>query len=76
MFESKQGQRVPSVTFHTRNGHEWMDVNSGDIFKGRTVAVFSFLPGRERTKPRKLPARRNRALKGRSYKKVIRLPSK
>ena len=44
MFESKEGQRVPSVTFHTRNGHEWVDVNSDDLFEGRTVAVFS-LPG-------------------------------
>ena len=44
MFESKQGQRVPSVTFHTRVGHKWVDVHSDDFFAGRTVAVFS-LPG-------------------------------
>ena len=44
MFASKEGQRVPSVTFHTRQGHEWVDVHSDDLFKGRTVIVFS-LPG-------------------------------
>lgn len=44
MLSNKEGQRVPSVVFHTRQGHEWVDVNSDDIFKGRTVAVFS-LPG-------------------------------
>ena len=44
MFESKEGQRVPAVTFHTRDGHEWVDVKSDDLFNGRTVVVFS-LPG-------------------------------
>ena len=44
MFESKEGQRVPSVTFRTRDGHEWVDVKSDDLFNGRTVVVFS-LPG-------------------------------
>ncbi|MDZ7752827.1 MAG: glutathione peroxidase [Gammaproteobacteria bacterium] len=40
----KEGQRVPDAVFHTRQGHEWVDVSTDDIFKGRTVAVFS-LPG-------------------------------
>ena len=44
MFNSKEGQRVPSVTFRTRRDHEWVDVNSDDVFKGKTVVVFS-LPG-------------------------------
>ncbi len=38
------GSRVPNVTFHTRRGHEWVDVTTADIFAGKTVAVFS-LPG-------------------------------
>lgn len=38
------GQEVPKVVFHTREGHEWKDVSSDDIFKGRRVVVFS-LPG-------------------------------
>ncbi len=41
---NREGQMVPSVTFRTRVHHEWVDVNSDDIFKGRTVVVFS-LPG-------------------------------
>lgn len=44
MFDNKEGQRVPGVTFRTRRGHEWLDVTSDEIFAGRTVVVFS-LPG-------------------------------
>jgi len=43
-FENKEGQPVPQVTFRTRQNHEWVDVSSDDIFKGKTVIVFS-LPG-------------------------------
>ncbi|MBD3767678.1 MAG: glutathione peroxidase [Gammaproteobacteria bacterium] len=38
------GQKVPQVTFRTRSGHEWVDVTSDDLFKDKTVIVFS-LPG-------------------------------
>jgi glutaredoxin-like protein len=44
MFENREGQDVPFVVFRTRRGHEWVDLTSDDIFKGRTVVVFS-LPG-------------------------------
>jgi glutaredoxin-like protein len=44
MFENRTGQQVPQVTFHTRHNHEWIDVTSDEIFKGRTVVVFA-LPG-------------------------------
>ena len=44
MFKSKEGQRVPQVTFRTRREHEWVNVTSDAIFAGRTVVVFS-LPG-------------------------------
>ncbi|CAA6806412.1 MAG: Peroxiredoxin family protein/glutaredoxin [uncultured Thiotrichaceae bacterium] len=44
MFENKEGQRVPAVTFHTREGSDWADVSSDDVFAGKTVVVFS-LPG-------------------------------
>lgn len=44
MFEKRQGQRVPDVTFRARRDHEWVDVTSEDIFAGKTVIVFS-LPG-------------------------------
>jgi glutaredoxin-like protein len=44
MLQDRTGQRVPQVTFHTRQGHEWVDVTTEDLFKGKTVVVFS-LPG-------------------------------
>jgi len=44
MLKDKQGQAVPAVTFHTRQDHEWVDVSTDEIFKGKRVAVFS-LPG-------------------------------
>jgi len=44
MFENREGQRVPEVTFRVRRDHEWVDVTSASIFKGKTVVVFS-LPG-------------------------------
>ncbi|MBU3825240.1 MAG: glutathione peroxidase [Candidatus Oceanisphaera merdipullorum] len=44
MLEDKTGQAVPQVTFRTRQGEQWIDVSTDDIFKGKTVAVFS-LPG-------------------------------
>lgn len=44
MFENREGQKIPQVTFHTRRNHEWIDVASDDIFRDRTVVVFS-LPG-------------------------------
>jgi glutaredoxin-like protein len=44
MLENHEGQNVPQVTFRTRRDHAWVDVTSDEIFKGRTVAVFS-LPG-------------------------------
>lgn len=43
-FKSMEGQRVPSVTWPARSEDSWIKINSDDIFKGRTVAVFS-LPG-------------------------------
>jgi glutaredoxin-like protein len=44
MLQSKEGQKVPSVVFKTRDNGEWRDVSSDELFKGRTVVVFS-LPG-------------------------------
>lgn len=44
MFENKEGHHVPQVTFRTRRNHEWVDVTSDELFKGKTVVVFS-LPG-------------------------------
>ena len=44
MKQDRVGQPVPAVTFHTRRNHEWVDLSSDDVFKGKTVVVFS-LPG-------------------------------
>jgi glutaredoxin-like protein len=44
MLRNSEGKRVPNVTFRTRQDGKWKDVTSDQIFKGRTVALFS-LPG-------------------------------
>lgn len=44
MLNNREGQRVPQTIFRTRHDHEWVDKTSDDIFRGRTVVVFS-LPG-------------------------------
>ena len=44
MFDNIEGKTVPQATFHTRDNHEWVDVTTDEIFKGKTVVVFS-LPG-------------------------------
>ncbi|WP_316366309.1 peroxiredoxin [Candidatus Thiodiazotropha sp. CDECU1] len=44
MLENREKQAVPNVILRTRREHEWVDVTSDEIFKGKTVVVFS-LPG-------------------------------
>lgn len=44
MLENREGQRVPQVTFRTRANGQWKDVTTDEIFKGKSVVVFS-LPG-------------------------------
>ena len=44
MFENREGQRVPKVTFKTRRDNQWADLTSDELFAGRNVVVFS-LPG-------------------------------
>ena len=44
MFENKEGQSIPEVTFHTYQNNGWLDINSKDLFAGKTIALFS-LPG-------------------------------
>jgi glutaredoxin-like protein len=44
MLENRENQSVPHVTFRTRQGHEWVDVTTDQVFKGKTVVVFA-LPG-------------------------------
>ena len=44
MTIAKEGQAVPQVTFPTRQGDAWVNVTTEELFKGKTVIVFS-LPG-------------------------------
>ncbi|MGB5679231.1 MAG: glutathione peroxidase [Gammaproteobacteria bacterium] len=44
MLENREGKNVPESTFRTRRNHEWVDINSRDIFRNKTVVVFA-LPG-------------------------------
>lgn len=43
-MENREGQAVPQVTFPVRQDHEWVNLTTDELFKGKTVAVFS-LPG-------------------------------
>ena len=44
MLDNIEGQSVPNVTFPTRQGDEWVNVSTDQLFKGKTVVVFA-LPG-------------------------------
>lgn len=44
MLQNREGQRVPAVTLPVRVGNEWKQLTTEDLFKGKTVVVFS-LPG-------------------------------
>ncbi|KPV41559.1 glutathione peroxidase [Thiohalorhabdus denitrificans] len=44
MTDKREGQRVPEVTFRTRQNNEWAEVSSKDVFAGKTAVVFA-LPG-------------------------------
>src|SRR6267154_1003760 len=44
MPANREGQKVPQVSFRTRTESDWKTVSTDEIFKGKTVIVFS-LPG-------------------------------
>jgi glutathione-dependent peroxiredoxin len=44
MLKTREGQKVPQVTFRTRNDGQWGSVTTDEIFNGRNVIVFA-LPG-------------------------------
>lgn len=44
MKQSREGQRVPQVSFRVREQGEWKTISTDDLFNGKTVVVFS-LPG-------------------------------
>ncbi|MDG6774571.1 glutathione peroxidase [Thiomicrorhabdus sp. ZW0627] len=43
-LENREGQKVPAVTFRTRQNDEWVNVTTDELFAGKTVIVFA-LPG-------------------------------
>ena len=43
-FESKEGQKIPSVSFQCREGENWVTKTTDTLFSGKNVVVFS-LPG-------------------------------
>lgn len=44
MLPNREGQRVPHVTFRTRQNNKWVEVTTDDLFNSKTVVVFA-LPG-------------------------------
>ena len=44
MFNTKEQQAIPNVTFATRQGDAWVNVTTDELFNNKTVIVFS-LPG-------------------------------
>ena len=40
-----EGQSVPQVTFRTQTDNDWKNVSSDELFKGKTVVVFSLPDG-------------------------------
>ncbi|GAA5316393.1 MAG: glutathione peroxidase [Candidatus Pelagadaptatus aseana] len=44
MLENREGQKVPQVTFPTRQGNDWVNVTTDDLFAGKKVILFA-LPG-------------------------------
>lgn len=44
MLTNHEGQRVPDVTFKTRQNDQWADVKTADLFAGKNIVAFS-LPG-------------------------------
>jgi glutathione-dependent peroxiredoxin len=44
MSKSREGQRVPNVSFRVRENNEWKTVTTEQLFDGKTVVAFS-LPG-------------------------------
>lgn len=43
-MKNMEGQKVPNVTFKTRDGDSWCDVTTDELFKGQKVVLFA-LPG-------------------------------
>lgn len=43
-FQNREGQRVPHATFHVRQGDQWAQITTEELFNNKTVVLFA-LPG-------------------------------
>ena len=39
-MSNMEGKKVPQVTFRTRQGDQWVDVTTSELFDNKTVVVF------------------------------------
>ncbi|OMH25704.1 glutathione peroxidase [Motiliproteus sp. MSK22-1] len=44
MQDNRENQKIPQTTFHCREGDQWVDHNSEELFQNKTVVLFA-LPG-------------------------------
>jgi glutaredoxin-like protein len=44
MLKNREGEKIPQVTFRTRNDSGWVDITTDELFAGKKVIVFA-LPG-------------------------------
>lgn len=44
MLKNMEGQKTPDVKLKTREGNNWVEITTNDVFKNKTIVVFS-LPG-------------------------------
>ncbi len=44
MVQNREGQKVPDATFKIREGDQWKDVTTDDLFAGKTIVALA-LPG-------------------------------
>ncbi|MBY4898542.1 glutathione peroxidase [Cupriavidus sp. AU9028] len=44
MLQSREGQRIPNVTFRVRENNEWKNLTTAELFDNKTIVLFS-LPG-------------------------------
>ena len=44
MQDNRENQQIPQITFHCREGDQWVDHSSEELFQNKTVVLFA-LPG-------------------------------
>jgi peroxiredoxin len=46
-LQNREGKPVPNVVFRTRRDHEWVDVTSDELFKGKTAVWIAAPSGKK-----------------------------